>query len=62
MTTPHDSHAWRRSASAGDVEQAIASLATAAPATLLPSTLIACGLADGYAEIDAPVGPIFVAF
>ncbi len=37
-------------------------LRTAAPETLLPRTLIALGLADAYAAIASPIGPLFVAF
>ena len=62
MTTPYGSHADGPGRSPDGIEQAVASLATSAPASLLPDTLIACGLADGYAEIAAPIGPIFVAF
>jgi O-6-methylguanine DNA methyltransferase len=40
----------------------LASLRTSAPETLLPRSLIAVGLADAYAAIDSPIGPLFVAF
>jgi O-6-methylguanine DNA methyltransferase len=40
----------------------LAGLATSAPPTLLPRTLIELGLADAYAAIDSPIGPLFVAF
>ena len=40
----------------------LAELRTAAPDTLLPRTLISVGLADAYAAIDSPIGPLFVAF
>jgi O-6-methylguanine DNA methyltransferase len=33
-----------------------------APAALLPRTLIEVGLADAYALIDSPIGPLFIAF
>ena len=44
------------------VEAAIGSLRTSAPASLLPRTMRAVGLADGYARVESPVGPVFVAF
>lgn len=44
------------------VEGALHDLAAEAPATLLPSTLLAVGLADGYAPLDSPIGRLFVAF
>lgn len=37
-------------------------LRSIAPATLLPGTLVALGLADAYAAIDSPIGQLFVAF
>ena len=37
-------------------------LGASAPETLLPRTLIAVGLADAYAAIASPIGPLFVAF
>jgi O-6-methylguanine DNA methyltransferase len=37
-------------------------LRTAAPSTLLPRALIEVGLADAYAPIDSPIGPLYVAF
>jgi O-6-methylguanine DNA methyltransferase len=40
----------------------LAELRTTAPGTLLPRTLIAVGLADAYAAIESPIGPLFVAF
>ncbi len=40
----------------------VAGLRSAAPTTLLPRTLLAVGLADAYAPIDSPIGPLFVAF
>jgi O-6-methylguanine DNA methyltransferase len=40
----------------------LAGLRTTAPGTLLPRTLIAVGLADAYAAIESPIGPLFVAF
>ncbi len=41
---------------------ALSELRTAAPATLLPRSLIELGLADAYAPIDSPIGRLFVAF
>ena len=40
----------------------LAGLGATAPPTLLPRTLIELGLADSYAAIDSPIGPLFVAF
>ena len=40
----------------------LAGLRSTAPATLLPRTLVAVGLADAYAAIDSPIGRLFVAF
>jgi O-6-methylguanine DNA methyltransferase len=37
-------------------------LAARAPETLAPSTLVAVGLADRYAELPSPLGPILVAW
>jgi O-6-methylguanine DNA methyltransferase len=44
------------------LDAALRTLLVAAPPTLLPSTLIAVGLADGYARVGSPIGPLFVAF
>jgi O-6-methylguanine DNA methyltransferase len=44
------------------VAAGLAGLRSAAPATLLPRTLVAVGLADAYAPIDSPIGRLFVAF
>ena len=44
------------------VEGALRGLAAEAPATLLPATLLALGLADAYAPLDSPIGRLFVAF
>jgi O-6-methylguanine DNA methyltransferase len=44
------------------VEHALAALRVTAPASLLPRTLIATGLADAYAPVDSPAGPVFVAW
>jgi O-6-methylguanine DNA methyltransferase len=44
------------------VEAALRGLTASAPPSLLPSTLIAVGLADGYARLGSPLGPVFVAF
>jgi O-6-methylguanine DNA methyltransferase len=40
----------------------LAGLRTSAPDSLLPRTQIDVGLADAYAAIDSPIGPLFVAF
>ncbi len=45
-----------------DLVEALAGLRATAPGTLLPRTLVAAGLADAYARIDSPIGPLFVAF
>ena len=45
-----------------DVEAALAALAVPAPPSLAPATLLAVGLADAYAPIDSPIGPLFVAW
>ncbi|HEY7590190.1 MAG TPA: methylated-DNA--[protein]-cysteine S-methyltransferase [Candidatus Limnocylindrales bacterium] len=45
-----------------DVEAALAGLAVEAPPTLAPATLVAVGLADAYAPLDSPLGPVFVAW
>ena len=45
-----------------EVDAALRDLFVSAPPSLLPSTLIAVGLADGYAPLDSPIGPVFVAF
>ena len=44
------------------IEAAIAGLNVPAPATLLPRTLLATGLADAYATVDSPAGQVFVAW
>jgi len=46
----------------GDVEAALASLATPAPRSLAHRTLVAVGLADEYATMDSPIGRVFVAW
>lgn len=45
-----------------EVEAALRGLTASAPPTLLPATLIAVGLADGYTRLGSPIGPVFVAF
>lgn len=45
-----------------DLAGQLAQLRASAPATLLPRTLVAVGLADAYASIDSPIGTLFVAF
>lgn len=49
---------------AGDtvVEAALADLTATAPATLRQAVLIEVGLADAYASIDSPIGPLTVAW
>lgn len=45
-----------------DVERALAELAVPAPPTLAPATLVALALADAYASLPSPIGPVFVAW
>jgi O-6-methylguanine DNA methyltransferase len=45
-----------------EIESALAHLRAAAPPTLAPATLQAVGLADAYAEVASPIGPVFVAW
>ena len=45
-----------------DLEAAMAGLLTTAPATLAPGVLAEVGLADRYARIDSPIGPLVVAW
>ena len=40
----------------------LAELRTAAPAAILPRTLVEVGLADAYGSIPSPIGPLWVAF
>jgi O-6-methylguanine DNA methyltransferase len=44
------------------IEAALSTLAEPAPARLTHSTLVAVGLADDYALIDSPIGPLRVAW
>ena len=44
------------------VEAAMASLTESAPTGLAHSTLVAVGLADDYATVDSPVGPLRIAW
>lgn len=44
------------------IEAALRSLRTSAPATLLPATLAAVGLADLYASLSTAIGDVFVAW
>lgn len=45
-----------------DLEAAMAGLATSAPASLRVGVMVEIGLADRYALIDSPIGPLFVAW
>jgi O-6-methylguanine DNA methyltransferase len=45
-----------------DMEAAMSSLATTAPATLAPGVLVELGLADRFARFDSPVGALIVAW
>jgi O-6-methylguanine DNA methyltransferase len=44
------------------VEAALRALRSDAPSTLLPSTLVAAGLADAYATMTTPIGKAYVAW
>src|SRR5688572_16667714 len=44
------------------VEAALADLTATAPAGLRPKVLVETGLADAYAHIDSPIGPLTVAW
>jgi O-6-methylguanine DNA methyltransferase len=44
------------------VEAAMADLATTAPPSLRPNVLVEVGLADHYARIPSPIGPLIVAW
>jgi len=46
----------------GPIEAALADLTATAPARLRPAVLIQVGLADAYARIDSPIGPLTVAW
>jgi hypothetical protein len=54
MTTnrPHD---------LASVEAALADLALEAPKNLATDVLVRVGLADHYATIESPIGPLYVA-
>ena len=45
-----------------ELEVAMATLLTSAPSTLAPGVLAEVGLADRYATIDSPIGPVVVAW
>ena len=45
-----------------ELEEAMASLFTTAPPTLAPAVLADVGLADRYAYLDSPIGPLVVAW
>jgi O-6-methylguanine DNA methyltransferase len=44
------------------VETGLSGLRVSAPASLLPRTMLATGLADAYATVESPAGPVFVAW
>lgn len=44
------------------LEAAMTDLATTAPTTLAPAVLVQVGLADRFARIDSPIGPLVVAW
>jgi O-6-methylguanine DNA methyltransferase len=45
-----------------ELETALAGLRVRAPSTLAGTTLVAVGLADEYATMASPIGPVFVAW
>jgi O-6-methylguanine DNA methyltransferase len=45
-----------------ELEAAMASLLTSAPPSLAPGVLAEVGLADRYATVDSPIGPVVVAW
>jgi O-6-methylguanine DNA methyltransferase len=45
-----------------ELETALAGLRVRAPSTLAGTTLVAVGLADEYATLASPIGPVFVAW
>jgi O-6-methylguanine DNA methyltransferase len=48
--------------SSDDVEMALAGLTETAPAGLAHGALVAVGLADDYATIESPIGPLWIAW
>src|SRR5687768_10347683 len=46
----------------GAIEAALADLTATAPAGLRPKVLVETGLADAYAHIESPIGPLTVAW
>jgi O-6-methylguanine DNA methyltransferase len=44
------------------LERSLAGLAVRAPATLEPSVLVELGLADAFAELDSPIGRLWIAW
>ena len=44
------------------IETALAGLRLSAPGSLAPSVLVEVGLADRFATIDSPIGPLYVAW
>ena len=45
-----------------ELEAALATLLTTSPPSLAPGVLAEVGLADRYATIDSPIGPVVVAW
>ena len=45
-----------------ELEEAMATLLTTAPPSLAPGVLAEVGLADRYAQVDSPIGPLVVAW
>jgi O-6-methylguanine DNA methyltransferase len=62
MTAPQIPDSGATTAHDAAIGDQLSALGASAPTTLLPRTLIGVGLADAYAAIDSPIGPLFVAF
>src|SRR5256885_974059 len=62
MTTIASERQHPGDAALTEIEAVLRGLRTAAPATLLPATLLAAGLADRYVTLDPVVAPVLVAW
>jgi len=62
MTEHPDTHQPAAARIEAAIEAALHDLGAAAPATLLPNTLIAAGLADEYATLRTAIGEVWVAW
>jgi O-6-methylguanine DNA methyltransferase len=54
--------AQRRAPTDAVLADRLGALRATAPASLLPRTLVEVGLADAYAPVESPIGPLYVAF